>query len=223
MASPSHILGTSLVLDRQARAGNHLASIGTNDMHAKHAIRLLLDDKLDIALSVEVGLRARVGREGVLANLILHASGLELLLSLADPRDLRVRVHDRRNRVVVDVPVPRLDVLDSRDALFLGLVCEHRAEGDVADAFHARHRGVKLVVNYNPAFFVDFGANGFQVEAVGVWPSTDGNQNNVGFELEGVGLRNEQKFSMLKGTYGLLTATLGRLNRSDNSVAPSFY
>lgn len=50
-----------------------------------------------------------------------------------------------------------------------------------------------MVVDYDPALFVDFGADGFQVEAVGVWPSTDGNENNVGFELEGVGLRNEQK------------------------------
>ena len=94
MTSPRHILSTSLVLDRQTRAGDHLASIGANDMHAKHSVCLLLNDKLDEALSVEVGLRARVGREGVLADLILHASGLKLLLGLSDPRYLRVRVHN---------------------------------------------------------------------------------------------------------------------------------
>jgi len=186
MASPSHIFSTSLVLDRQARAGNHLASIGANDMHAKHAVRLLLGDKLDKALGVEVGLRARVGRERVLADLVLHARGLELLLGLANPRNFRVRVHDRRDRVVVDVPVPRLDVLDRRDPFFLGFVREHRTEGDVADAFHACYRGVELVINYDPALCVDFGANRFQVEAVGVRPSTNGNKNNVGFDLEGV-------------------------------------
>src|SRR5258708_34974197 len=95
MASPGNIFRTSLVLYRQARAGNHLASIGTNDMDAKHPVRLFLDDKLDKALGVEVGLCPRVGREGIFANLVLHARGLELLLGLANPRDLRVGVHDR--------------------------------------------------------------------------------------------------------------------------------
>ena len=55
-----------------------------------------------------------------------------------------------------------------------------------------------MVVDYDSALFVDFGADGFQVEAVGVWPSTDGNKNDVGFELEEVRLRNEQEYSTLK-------------------------
>jgi len=198
MTSPSNILSTSLVLDRQARARNHLAGIGANDMYAKHTVGLLLGNKLDKALGVEVGLRARVGREGVLADLVLHARGRELLLGLADPRDLRVRVHDRRDRVVVDVPVPRLDVLDRRDALLLGLVREHGPEGHVADALDPRHRGVELVVDDDAPLCVDFGADGFQVQAVGVWPSTDGDKNNVGFELEGVELGSEEKGSRLR-------------------------
>ena len=64
MESPSDILSTSLVIDRQARAHKYLLSIGAHDMHVKHAIGLQLDDKLDKALGVDVGFRARVGSEG---------------------------------------------------------------------------------------------------------------------------------------------------------------
>jgi len=55
-----------------------------------------------------------------------------------------------------------------------------------------------LVVDYDAALLVDFGTDRFQVEAISVWPTTDGNKNNVRFELEGVGLGNEQKYLTLK-------------------------
>lgn len=64
MESPSDILSTSLVIAHQARARKYPPSIGANDTHAKHAIGLQLDDKLDKALGVDVGFRARVGSEG---------------------------------------------------------------------------------------------------------------------------------------------------------------
>ena len=50
-----------------------------------------------------VGLGARVGGEGELADLVLDALGLELLLGLADPGDLGVGVDDRGDDVVVHV------------------------------------------------------------------------------------------------------------------------
>ena len=59
--------------------------------------------------------------------------GLQLLLGLADPGDLRRRVDHPRHRVEVDVAVLAGDPLGDRDALLLGLVREHRAAHDVAD------------------------------------------------------------------------------------------
>jgi hypothetical protein len=69
----------------------------------------------DDSLGVLVGLGPRVGREGVLSNLVLDPGRLELLLVLADPRDLGVGVDDRGDGVVVDVSVAVLD-LDGGDA-----------------------------------------------------------------------------------------------------------
>jgi hypothetical protein len=70
----------------------------------------------DDSLGVLVGLGPRVGREGVLSNLVLDPGRLELLLVLADPRDLGVGVDDRGDGVVVDVSVAVLDDLDGGDA-----------------------------------------------------------------------------------------------------------
>lgn len=50
-----------------------------------------------------VGAGAGVGLEGELADLVLDALSLELLLGLTDPRHLRVSVDHRRHDVVVNV------------------------------------------------------------------------------------------------------------------------
>ena len=77
--------------------------------------------------------RAAVGRERKAAGPVGDALGLQLLLGLADPGDLRRRVDHPRHRVEVDVAVLAGDALGDRDALLLGLVREHRAAHDVAD------------------------------------------------------------------------------------------
>lgn len=88
-------------------------------MDTQNSVSLLLGDELDLTLRVQVRLRARVGREGELANVVLHTAGLELLLGLANPSDLRVGVHNRGNRMVVDMTVASLDVLNR------GATCIH--------------------------------------------------------------------------------------------------
>ena len=96
-------------------------------MHAKDAVGLLLYKELDLTLGVEVRLGARVGGEGELPDFILDAVRLELLLRLADPSHLGMRVHDGGNGVVVDVTVTVLDVFDggnSCDNLFRSLSVE---------------------------------------------------------------------------------------------------
>ena len=119
----------------------------TNDMYAEDAVRLRFHEELDLALGVQVCLGARVGDEREAADLVLHAVLLEFLLRLADPRNLGVRVHDARDRVVVHMAVPAVDVLRRGDALLLCLVREHWSEGDVTDALDARYARVELVVD----------------------------------------------------------------------------
>ena len=115
MTRPSNIFSACTIFHGQGRAGNHFTSVRSDDMHSKNLVRLLLDDELHRSFHILVRLRARVGEERELANLVPGAGLLELLLGLADPGDLWVRVDDRGNRVVVDVAVAGLDVFHGGD------------------------------------------------------------------------------------------------------------
>ena len=63
MTCPCNIFCARAVLDSKDALSDHLASVGPNDVYAEYPIRLGLSDELHGALSVEVRLRARVGRE----------------------------------------------------------------------------------------------------------------------------------------------------------------
>ena len=152
-------------------------------MHAEYAVRLLFDQELDLALGVQIRLGARIREEREAADPVPHALLLQVLLRLADPRHLRVRVHHARDRVVIYVAVARMDVLRRRDALLLCLVREHRPESDVADALDVRHARVELVVDHDAPARINFDTNFFQAEAIDVWSATDGDKDNIGLDL----------------------------------------
>ena len=100
---------------------------GETRVHRTHLIRVLAGDELHEAFRVVVSPRARVGRERKRPDVVLRPRGLDLFLGLPAPRDFRVRVHDGRNHIVVDVPGFTRELLHARDALLLGFVREHRA------------------------------------------------------------------------------------------------
>ena len=106
-------------------------------MGAEDAVGGLVAEDLDQAVRVVVGLGAAVGGEGELAHLELDAERLEVLLGLADPGHLGVRVDDGRHTVVVDVHRRARHALHADDALVLGLVGQHRTQHAVADRVDA--------------------------------------------------------------------------------------
>jgi hypothetical protein len=152
-------------------------------MYSEYDVRLGLHQELDLALGIQVGLGARVRQEREAADFILDAVLLELLLRLSDPRYFRVRVYDARDRAVVHVSVSAVDVLRSGDPFFLRFVREHGPEGHVADAFDVRHAGVELIVDHDAPAWVDFDADFFEAEALGVWPAADSDEHNVRLDL----------------------------------------
>ena len=83
------------------------------------------------------------------------AGGLQLLLGLADPGDLRRRVDHPGHGVEVDVAMLAGDALGDRDAFLLGLVREHRAAHDVADRPDVRQVGAAVVVDRDEAALVE--------------------------------------------------------------------
>ena len=179
VARPGDVLRRSAVLDSQGGLGDHLAGVGTDDVHAEDAVRLSVGDELDNALGIEVRLGARVSAERECAHAVFGARGLDLGLVLAHPCDLRVRVHHARDRAVVDVAVALGDVLDRRDSLLLGLVRKHRAERAVADDADVRRLAAVFLVDDQTALLVLLHARVLQVQALGVWPPADGDEHGV--------------------------------------------
>jgi hypothetical protein len=132
-------------------------------------------------LTLRAGARQQRARDGM--NRGRAPGGLELLLGLADPRDLGVRVHDAWDDVVVDVAVAGLDVLDGGDALLLGLVGEHGPEGDVADALDVRRARAERGVDDDAALAVELDAGLVEVQTLGHGAAADGDEHDVGHEL----------------------------------------
>jgi hypothetical protein len=183
VARPRDVLRGSTVLEREGSLGNHLTSVGANDVDTEKAVRLRVREHLDEALRVEVRLRARVGAEGERADLVLDVGRLEILLALANPRHLGVRVHDGRNSTVVDVAVALLDVLDGGDGLFLGLVRKHGSEGDVANAANVGQLGAVLGVDNDAAALIELEADVLEAKPLGVWPTANGYKYDLGIQL----------------------------------------
>lgn len=116
MADASDVLGRGAVLHGEDGLANHLSRVGADDVGAEDLVGLLLDDDLYEPVLVVVCLCPRVGQEGELADLVLDPGLLELRLVPAHPCHLRVRVDDRWNGVVIDVPVSGLEHLDGSEA-----------------------------------------------------------------------------------------------------------
>jgi hypothetical protein len=63
-------------------------------------------------------------------------------------------------------------------------VREHRAERHVADAADVRELGAVLRVDDDAAALVELEADVLEAEALGVRAAADGDEDDVGFELE---------------------------------------
>lgn len=62
---------------------------------------------------------------------------------------------------------------------------QHRAEGDVTDTFDVLLRGGILVVDDNASLVVHFNSGSLNIEAFGVGPPADSDEDDIGLELEG--------------------------------------
>ena len=183
VASAANILRTSAVLHCKAGFGNQLASLVVDDVDTENLIGGGIDDDLDETSGALDGLGAGVGHEVELADLVLDAGGLDLVLCLADPGDLGGGVDDAGNDVVVDVAVLAGELLRDGDTFVLGLVGEHGAlVDDVADGVDAVNVGLPVVVDFDEAALVHLDADLVEAEVGGVGLAADGDEADVGVE-----------------------------------------
>src|SRR5262245_45820235 len=81
--------------------GNHVAGIGAENVHAEHAVGLGVGEDLDEPVGGAVDLGAAIGGKRELADIVGNAGFLQLLLAASDRGQLRVRVDDVGNDLVV--------------------------------------------------------------------------------------------------------------------------
>ena len=209
MASSRHVLGARAVLERQRTLGDHLTSVGADNVDAENTVRLLVCEELDHAVRVQVGLGPRVGGEGESADLVLDTLFLELLLVLPDPGHFGMRVHDRGDGGVVDVAVILGDELDGGDGFLLSLVRQHGTESAVANDANVGMLRAVLLVDHNAAALVDLQTNVLETETSRVGATANSNEDDFGIELGGVSFLF---FDSFKATDAFLLATLGSLD-----------
>src|SRR3989441_11760169 len=134
-----------------------------NDTATTEIYTLSLHDALPISV---VGEREAPGPVG-------DAFGLQLLLGLADPGDLRGGVDHPRDGVVVHVAALPGDDLGHHHALVLALVREHRPAHHVADGVDARQAGAAVLVDLDEALGVQLEADILGAQAIGVRHAAD--------------------------------------------------
>ena len=167
-------------------------------MDTQYPVGLSIREELDHTLSVEVGLRSRVGGEGERSGFVLDIGRLKLLLVLADPGNFGVGVHNGGNGTVVDVAVTLGEELDGGNTLLLGLVGEHRSESDVSNGSNVWDLGAELLVDDQAATLIGLETNVIQAKSGGVRSASNGDKDNISIK-------------------GLLLATLRSLNVDTNA------
>ncbi len=185
VAGACNVFARGAILHCQRSLGDHLASIGPYDVNPENPVCLRVGENLHRAVGFQVGLGTGVCTEGEGADPVGDVVGSELLFALADPSHFRIGVHDRRDAGVVDVTVAFLDVLDHSNALLLGLVGQHGAKGNVANAANVWNLGPILRVDYDAASLVQFQSDVFETQTAGVGSSANGDEYDVGVKLLG--------------------------------------
>jgi hypothetical protein len=71
------------------------------------------------------------------------------------------------------------EAIQKKVTFFLSFVGEHRSESSISNTFDTFDSGVKLVINDDATFVVDFDADLFEVETLCYWSSTDGNEDDI--------------------------------------------
>mmetsp|Transcript_21198 Transcript_21198/g.50243 ORF Transcript_21198/g.50243 Transcript_21198/m.50243 type:complete len:262 (+) Transcript_21198:120-905(+) len=180
VARARDVLGGRAVLDPEHALGDHLARVVRDDVHAEDLVRLRLGHELDEPVRQRVCARARVGHERELADLVLDARRLCLILRHANVGHLREGVDHAGDRLVVDVAVLARDVFNDGDALLLRLVRQHRSADHVTDGPDARHVGLHALVHLHDAARAHFDTRLLKTQPVCVCVAPDRDENNVG-------------------------------------------
>ena len=152
-------------------------------MHAQDAVVVGVRKDLHQAGALVGGQRATGGRERELAGAVGLAVGLEFLLGLAHPGDLRMGVDDRRDAIVVDQRFVASQPFDHHDPFLHALVRQHGTAHHVADGVDLRRIGGAKVVDEQKAALIEVHAAVLGEQALGERHPTHSDDQLVDVEL----------------------------------------
>src|SRR5689334_7499189 len=167
-------------LHQYGRLGNHGAGVGADNVYAEHAVGRPVGENLDETFGGAVDLGAAVGGEGELADLVVDAGVLQLLLGLTDRRDLRSGIDHARDHLVVHVSRLAREDLGESNTFLLGLVGQHWALDDIANGVNAGDIRRELLIDNDPSLIVCLHAD-IRQEAFGVGNAADSDHHIVRF------------------------------------------
>src|SRR5690606_588098 len=125
------------------------------------------------------------GFERELPYLVRKAAFFELFLCLTYGSYFRPGVHHPGNEVVIHVWLLSGQVFRHVNTFFLCLVCKHGTLNDITYSIYVFDIGLKMMVDFDPAFFVGFNACFFQSKSFGIWFSANSYQTVICFDLKG--------------------------------------
>ncbi len=104
---------------------------------------------------------------------------------MPDPRNLRMRIDHRRNRLVVHLGEVPSDQVGDHHALFLALVRQHRPTHTVADGPNAFDARAAFVIHLNESALIQLHTRAITEQILGERTAADGHDDLV--DLQGLG------------------------------------
>ena len=159
--------------------GNEISRPRPQDVNSENAIALGIGQHFHFAFGLAQGLGAAIGAEGKDPASIVCSLSLEILLSFADGRYLRMGVHHVRNRMIIDMAIACDHAFHTSNPFFLSFMGQHRTTDDIADRIDACGGRRVVFIDGDVTFFVGLNAQRFKIQPVRTWQAADGDQDAV--------------------------------------------
>src|SRR6185437_1838435 len=183
MTDTRDVFGTTGKFHHRHALGDQLRRARPDDMHGQQAIRPRVGNYLDESLGFIHAACPRIGAESKAADAILTAAGLDLFLRRSDAGHFRPSVNHARHRVVIDVRLHTFETLDAGNAVFLGLVRQHRPGDEIADGVDTLDVRLEVFIHREAAgALVGMETDFTQSQSHGVRSATDGHKYLVALE-----------------------------------------
>ena len=101
VAGARKIFGRAAEFHQHRRLVDHLAGFAADDVNAEHAIGLGIGENFHETISGLIDLRAAVGSERKLANVVGDAGLFQFFFGFAERSDFRRRIDHTRNHIVI--------------------------------------------------------------------------------------------------------------------------